>query len=201
MTVYKPEGVDEVEVIVRVEEDNPPGVKLGPALRETARLVPEGVVIAERPTLPVSPRLETVSAEVADPPATMLDGLGARAAIVKSGVSVTTTAGELVREKDPLTPVIVTVYDPEGVEDEVEIVNVSVPVDPGVRSTEAALRVDVRPDACGEMEAARLTVPVNPKLLTLIADVVWPPLTKVPGEAVLDKMEKSGVTEKVIVKG
>ena len=42
---------------------------------------------------------------------------------------------------------------------------------------------------------------MNPKLLILIADVVWPPLTKVPGEAVLDKMEKSGVTEKVIVKG
>jgi hypothetical protein len=54
---------------------------------------------------------------------------------------------------------------------EVDIVKVSVPVEPGVRSTEEALRAAIRPDACGETEAARLTVPVKPKLLTLIAEV------------------------------
>lgn len=86
-------------------------------------------------------------------------------------------------------------------EADVEIVSVSVPVEPGVRSTEGALSVAVRPDACGETEAARLTVPVKPKLLTLIADVAWPPLTKLPGEAGLEVMAKSGVTENVIWKG
>ncbi len=84
---------------------------------------------------------------------------------------------------------------------DVEIVKVSVPVEPGVRSTVEALSAAVRPDACGKTEAARLTVPVKPKLLTLIADVAWPPLTKFPGEAGLERMAKSGVTESVNVKG
>jgi hypothetical protein len=84
---------------------------------------------------------------------------------------------------------------------DVEIVKVSVPVEPGVRSTEDALRAAVRPDACGETEAARLTVPVKPKLLTLTADVAWPPLTKLPGDAELERIAKSGVTESVNVNG
>jgi hypothetical protein len=84
---------------------------------------------------------------------------------------------------------------------DVVIVKVSVPVEPGVRSTDDALRAAVRPDACGETEAARLTVPVKPRLLTLIADVAWPPLTKLAGEAELDTIAKSGVTESVNVKG
>ncbi len=84
---------------------------------------------------------------------------------------------------------------------DVEIVKVSVPVEPGVRSTLDALSAAVRPDACGETEAARLTVPVKPKLLTLTADVAWPPLTKLPGDAGLERIEKSGVTESVNVNG
>ena len=84
---------------------------------------------------------------------------------------------------------------------DVEIVKVSVPVEPGVRSTLDALSVAVRPDACGETEAARLTVPVKPKLLTLTADVAWPPLTKLLGDAELERIAKSAVTESANVKG
>lgn len=92
-----------------VDCDDPPGVRVGPTLSETVRPVAAGVAVAEGLTLPVSPRLETVTVDVAELPATMLEGLGARAAIVKSGVSVTVTVGVLVCEKDPLTPVTVTV--------------------------------------------------------------------------------------------
>jgi len=38
----------------------------------------------------------------------MLDGLGVRAVIVKSGTSVMVIEGVFVRKKDPLTPLIVT---------------------------------------------------------------------------------------------
>jgi len=38
----------------------------------------------------------------------MLDGLGARAVRVKSGTRVTVIEGVFVCEKDPLTPLIVT---------------------------------------------------------------------------------------------
>ena len=44
-------------------------------------------------------------------------------------------------------------------------------------------------------------MPVKPKLLTLTADVAWPPLTKLPGDAGLERIEKSGVTESVNVNG
>jgi hypothetical protein len=187
--------------MVSVDDEDPPGVRLEPMLRETVKSVAEGDPAAVRLTDPVSPRLEIVTAEEAELPDTILDGLGETAVMVKSGTSVIMTDGAFVREKDPLTPLIVTVYDPEGVKAEVEIVKVSVPVDPGVRSTDDALRAAVSPDAWGETEAARLTVPVKPRLLTLIADVAWPPLTKLPGEAELDTMAKSGVTESVNVKG
>ncbi|HZD12417.1 MAG TPA: hypothetical protein VE177_02735 [Candidatus Binatus sp.] len=110
----------------------------------------------------------------------MLAELGAEAAIVKSGVTVTEIAGVFVRDKGPLTPVIETVYELAGVKTVVKIVRVSVDVDPGVRSTLDALRVTVNPAAWGETVAARLTVPAKPLLVTLIAEVACPPATK-PG--------------------
>jgi len=93
---------------VSVEDEDPPGVRLGPMLSETVNPVAEGIPVAVRLTVPVSPRLETVTVEVAELPDTMPDGLGVRAVIVKSGTSVTVIEGAFVRKKDPLTPLIVT---------------------------------------------------------------------------------------------
>jgi hypothetical protein len=100
--------VDGLVAIVRVEDEDPPGVRLGLMESETVKSVAVGVAVAERLTAPVSPRLETVTVEVAELPDTMLDGLGARAVIVKSGTIVTVTMGVFARAKDPLTPLIVT---------------------------------------------------------------------------------------------
>jgi hypothetical protein len=95
--------------IVSDDDEDPPGVRLGPMLRDTVKSVAEGEPEAARLTDPVSPRLETVTVEEAELPDTMLDGLGETAVIVKSGTRVTVTDGAFVREKDPLTPLIVTV--------------------------------------------------------------------------------------------
>ena len=103
-----PAGVAELVVIDSVDDEDPPGVRLGPMLRETVKSVAEGDPVAARLTDPVSPRLDTVTVEEAELPDTMLDGLGETAEIVKSGTSVTVTDGVFVREKDPLTPLIVT---------------------------------------------------------------------------------------------
>ncbi len=103
-----PAGVDGVVAIVSVDEEDPPGVRLGPILSETVNSVAGGVPTAVRLTAPVSPRLETVTMDPAELPDTILDGLGARAVIVKSGTSVTVIDGVFVCEKDPLTPFIVT---------------------------------------------------------------------------------------------
>ena len=100
--------MDGLVAIVRVEDDDPPGVRLGLMESETVKSVAGGVPVAVRLTAPVSPRLETVTVEVAELPDTMLDGLGARAVRVKSGTRVTVIEGVFVCEKDPLTPLIVT---------------------------------------------------------------------------------------------
>jgi hypothetical protein len=103
-----PAGVAGLVVIVSVDDEEPPGVRLGPMLRETVKSVAVGNPAAARLTDPVSPRLDTVTVDEAELPETILDGLGETAVIVKSGTSVTVTDGLFVREKDPLTPLIVT---------------------------------------------------------------------------------------------
>jgi hypothetical protein len=77
-----------------------------------------------------------------------------------------------VRVSDPLVPVIVTVYVPEEPMHE----SVLVPVLPSV--TLVGVSVQVRPEL-GEIVAARLTVPVNPRtLVTTTVDVpIAPALT------------------------
>jgi len=101
--------VDGLVAIVRVEDEDPPGVRVGLMESETVKSVAGGVAVAVRLTAPVSPRLETVTVEPAELPDTTLDGFGARAVRVKSGTSVTVIEGVFVCEKDPLTPLIVTV--------------------------------------------------------------------------------------------
>ena len=100
--------MDGLVAIVRVEDEDPPGVRVGLMESETVKSVAGGVPAAVRLTAPVSPRLETVTVEPAELPDTTLDGLGARAVRVKSGTSVTVIDGVFVCEKDPLTPLIVT---------------------------------------------------------------------------------------------
>lgn len=94
--------------MVRVDEDDPPGERLGPTESDTlSPVTDDGVEAAVRPTVPVSPKLATVNVELVDPPATKLEDPSGDAAIVKSGVTVTETAGLFVRVIDPLTPVTV----------------------------------------------------------------------------------------------
>ncbi len=84
----------------------------------------------------------------------------------------------------PLAPVTVTVYVPAGVEAVVAIVNVEVAVDPGVRLTLAGANVKVMPVAAGATVADSPTLPVNPRLLTVIVDVAELPAVKLAGDAV-----------------
>ena len=194
--LYDPAGVEEVVAIVKVDEDVPPGVRLGPTESDAVRPgAVDGVETTERLTVPVSPRLVTRSVEVVDPPATKLGELGGEAVIVKSGVTVTEIVGVFDRETDPLTPVTEIVYTFAGVNAVDEMVSVKVEVEPGVRSMLDALRLTVNPGAWGDAVAARLTVPVKPRLETLTADVDCPPATKAVGDGWLDRMMKSEVTE------
>jgi hypothetical protein len=67
--------------------------------------------------------------------------------------------------------VTVTVYDPAGVAAVVAIVRVLVAVEPGVRLTLVGANVNVIPVAAGATVADRATLPVNPRLLTVIVEV------------------------------
>ncbi len=75
---------------------------------------------------------------------------------------------------DPLVPLTLTLYVPDGVEDDVEIVNVEVPGEPEEIVTLMGLNDGIGPE--GEMPAARLTMPLNPPtLIKVMVEVVEGP--------------------------
>jgi len=64
----------------------------------------------------------------------------------------------------PLTPVTIALYEPDGVDDVVETVRVEVPLPPAERAILVVLSEIAGP--AGDIEAARLIVPLNPFRLT-----------------------------------
>jgi len=108
VTVYVPAGVEAVVVMVRVEVAVDPGVRLTVAGAKV-NVIPAaaGETVAPSETVPVSPLLLTVIVEVADPTAVKLAGVAALAATVKSAVTTSVIAVELVVE--PLAALIVIV--------------------------------------------------------------------------------------------
>ncbi len=70
------------------------------ALREKVNPVTDGVT---KLTLPLNPKLETATIDVAEPPATRLAGLAVEAFIVKSPPTLRETRIEWM--SDPLVPV------------------------------------------------------------------------------------------------
>ena len=64
---------------------------------------------------------------------------------------------------------------PAGVDAVVVIVRVEVLLEPGVRLALVGLTATVRPVAVGDTAADRVTLPVNPRLPTVIVEVAEPP--------------------------
>jgi hypothetical protein len=91
------------------------------------------------------------------------------------------------------------VYVPAGVDAVVAIVRVEVPVEPGVRLTLVGTKVNVIPVAAGETVADSATLPVNPRLLTVIVEVAEPPAVKLAGVAAPALTVKSPTTVTVTV--
>ncbi len=86
-----PAGVDAVVVMVRVEVELEPGVRLAVVgLTATANPVAVGETAADRVTVPVKPRLPTVIVDVAELPA-RTDAVVGLAVTVKSDVTVRVT--------------------------------------------------------------------------------------------------------------
>ncbi len=85
-------------------------------------------------------------------------------------------------------------YSPAGVLAVDTMFRVEVPVKPGVRLTPVRLNELVRPFALGEMDAAKATVPVNPRLFRVMVDVAVPPATELAGTAAPATRVKSGLT-------
>ncbi len=95
--------------MVRTEVPVPPGVNAtGLVPKVNVRPVTGVAVEAANVMLPVNPRLPNVIVEVAEPPATKLEGVAAPAAMVKSGVTVTETVAMWVGTPVPV-PVTVMV--------------------------------------------------------------------------------------------
>jgi len=68
----------------------------------------------------------------------------------------------------------------------VEIVSVDVPVEPGVRLTLAGLNAVVGPFVTlGETVAVSATLPVNPRLFSVMVEVAEPPGMTLDGDAAL----------------
>jgi hypothetical protein len=97
-----------VVAIVSVDVPVNPGVRVM-LVGANVKVMPvaAGATVAESETLPVSPRLLAVIVEVAEPPAVKLAGDAAPAARVKSAVTTSVMAVELVVE--PLAALIVIV--------------------------------------------------------------------------------------------
>ncbi len=81
-----------------------------------------------------------------------------------------------------------------GVDALVVMSNVAVPLEPGVKATRNRLREVENPLAKGEKVAVKLTLPVKPKLLTVMVDVSELPAKTVGVARGPAMMLKSGVT-------
>ena len=108
ISVYVPEGVDELVMNVKMEIDESPGESWS-GLMENATEDPaaDAGTRAENATLPERPMLERVSVEPAEPPAPKMEGVGAEAAIEKSGCTVNCTI--VVSTCEPLVAITVSV--------------------------------------------------------------------------------------------
>ena len=79
------------------------------------------------------------------------------------------------------------------------MVRVLVAVDPGVRLTLVGANVNVIPVAAGATVAESATLPVNPRLLTVMVEVADWPAVKLAGVAAPAVTLKSAVTTRVTV--
>jgi hypothetical protein len=141
---------------------------------ETERPVAEVGTVPVKDTLPVKPMLPSVTVEVAEPPATKFEGVIGPAENEKSGSTITLIDAE--DDKDPLVPVTVIRYDPDGVLLLVDMVMVALLCPPGASVMLVGLSAPKGPsDVAGG--AAKLTVPEKPRLPTVIVDVADPPAT------------------------
>jgi hypothetical protein len=75
--------------------------------------------------------------------------------------------------RPPLVPVMVILYDPVAVVDVVDAVRVEAPVPPDARVTVTGFNTTDGP--VGEIETARFTAPVKPRLVRVIVDVADDP--------------------------
>jgi len=117
--------------------------------------------------------------------------------IWKSARTLTPTV--VVRLRPPAEAVIVTVYEFEGVDADVEMVSVEEYWNPGC--TEKLLGLNDRVGALagdGETEPVRDTVPVRPRLVRLIVDVEDPEATKLSGDGALAEIWMSGLSVRLI---
>ncbi len=73
------------------------------------------------------------------------------------------------------------------------------PVPPAVKATGFTLKVKDRPVTGVAVDAARLMLPVKPRLFNVMVEVAELPATKLAGVAALAAMVKSGTTVKVTV--
>ncbi len=106
--MYIPAGVDALVVKVKTETDEIPGESCsGLIVKVTEAPAAEAGSMAEKATFPERPLLESVSVELAEPPAPMVDGVGVEADKVKSGWTVTDTIA--VWASGPFPAVIVIV--------------------------------------------------------------------------------------------
>jgi len=115
----------------------------------------------------------------------------------KSGVGIVTwTVMTVVCESVPFVTVIVTGYEPVGVEARVEIVSVESMVEPAVMASSGVLNEKVRPLAePGELAADSVRFPMKPKLLSVTSDVE--PLPGATGLGGGASMVKSPVTTRL----
>jgi len=79
------------------------------------------------------------------------------------------------------------------------MVRVEVPEDPGVRLMLVRLKAKVIPVAAGATVADNATLPVKPRLLAVMVEVVDPPAVKLAGVAAPAAIEKSPTTVTVTV--
>ena len=99
----------------------------------------------------------------------------------------------------PLTAFTLTVYVPESVEGEVDIVRMDDPAPPALSATVSGLNVTITPEADDDSEPVRETLPVRPVLPKISEAVEDPPATTLGGVTGPATIEKSASTMKVIV--
>jgi hypothetical protein len=165
------------------------------ALNELASPAALGDKIADNDTLPLKPKLFSVSVLVVEPPATKLGGDGAPAIILKSDLTVRVTVTEWTRV--PLAPVTVNTYTPAGVEAVVEIVRVELPLMPGVNPTNRGFSEPTSPLGLAATVTFNVTLVVSPRLRTVTRAEVELPATMLEGERLPAVIVKSAVTVSV----